>query len=201
MTEPALRTRQTELTRDLVMEALAEVIVEKGLTDFSVQDVAERAGVSQRTIYRHFETRDAMLDALVGWVEERVSALGGMALPEDVDQVVPALRAKFRALDEVAPIATAVLKLDMASRDHSQQSDRSAQAIRGALAGTTTHLPPDVAEMVIAVIRQIASSRTWLALHEEADVDGVWSADVVAWVVETLLEELKGGRGPDNDPS
>ncbi len=201
MQEPALRSRQTELTRTLVMEALAEVIVEEGLTDFSVQDVAERAGVSHRTVYRHFETREAMLDALVHWLEDRVSARGGMALPEDADQIVPALRAKFAALDEVGPIAMAVLKLETARRIHSRQSFRSARAIRGALAETTAHLPSDVAEVVVALIRQIASSRTWLALREDAGIDGARSADVVAWAVETLLDELKGGRGPGVDRS
>ncbi len=196
MGEPALRSRQTRLTRDLVMEALAQVIVEEGLTDFSVQDVAERARVSHRTVYRHFETREAMLDAFVPWVEERLSARGGMALPQDVDEIVPAMRAKFAAMDEWAPIVVAVLKLETARRALSQQTFRSAQAIRGALAETTTHLPPDVAEVVMAVVRQIASSRMWLALRDESGIEGARSADVVAWVVETLLEELQAGRGP-----
>lgn len=191
-----LRGKQAQLTRDLVLGALAAVIVEEGLTDFSVQDVAERAGVSHRTVYRHFETREAMLDALVHWVEERVSAGSGMALPEDANQVVPAMRAKFAALDEWGPIVMAVLKLETARRIHSQQSLRSALAIRGALAETTAHLPSDVAEVVAAVIRQIASSQTWLALHEDAGIDGARSADVVAWAVETLLDELRAGRGP-----
>lgn len=33
---------------------MVEVILEGGLPGFSVQEVADRAGVSHRTVYRHF---------------------------------------------------------------------------------------------------------------------------------------------------
>lgn len=194
--DQGLRRKQTQLTRDLVLEALAEIIVEQGLADFSVQEVADRAGVSHRTVYRHFETRGAMLDALVRWLEEQVATLGGMALPTDAAEVVPLLRAKFVAIDKVAPAAIAVLRLESGRRAHSKQSFRSAQAMREALAGTTAHLSPTLAEDTIALIRQIGSSRLWLALREEAGMDGARSSEVAAWAVGTLIEELKAGRGP-----
>ena len=52
MANGALRERQVGLTRDLIMEALAEVIAEGRLAEFSMQDVADRAGTSLRTLYR-----------------------------------------------------------------------------------------------------------------------------------------------------
>jgi AcrR family transcriptional regulator len=194
--DTALRSRQTQLTRDVVLEALAHVIEEQGIADFSVQDVADRAGVSHRTVYRHFPTREALLAALISWGEERVAVLGAAALPQRPDEVAPLVRRKFEALDQMAPFVVAALKLDQARLAQAQQSARSGQAMRSALAGISAHLPPDVAEVVICLIRQVGSSRMWLALREEEGIEGGRSADVVGWAIETLLEELTAGRGP-----
>jgi AcrR family transcriptional regulator len=195
-TEPGLRTRQTQFTRDLLMDALAGVIAEQGVTDFSVQDVADRARVSHRTVYRHFPTREALLAAFVPWAEERMRVLAGLGVPEHEEDVVPLLRRKFAALDELAPIVIPALQLEEGRAAATEQSARSLPAMRIALAESTAHLPPHVANVVTAVIRLIASSRTWLALRNEEGTDASRSADVVAWAVETLIGELRAGRGP-----
>jgi AcrR family transcriptional regulator len=195
-TEPGLRTRHTRLTHDLVMDALASVIAEQGVTDFSVQDVADRARVSHRTVYRHFPTREALLAAFVPWAEERMRVLAGLGLPEHEEDVVPLLRRKFAALDELASIVIPALQLEEGRAAATEQSARSLAAMRTALAESTAHLPPDVANVATAVIRLVASSRTWLALRNEEGTDASRSADVVAWAVETLIGELRAGRGP-----
>ena len=45
-------------------DAFADQLADTGLQDFSVAKMAERAGVSVRTVYHHFPDRDALLDAL-----------------------------------------------------------------------------------------------------------------------------------------
>lgn len=191
-----LRDKQTQLTRNLVLDALAEVIAEQGVSDFSVQDVADRASVSHRTIYRHFETREAMLDALVDRLEERVRALGAAELPTSPNQVIPLMRSKFAVMEEIGFAVTAVLKLDAARTRHSQMTSRSAEAMREALRGVTTHLPPDTAEDVITLIRQIGSTRMWMTLTEETGMDAERCFQVAGWAVSILLAELEAGRGP-----
>jgi len=201
MLNTALRTRQTQLTRDLVMEAVAALIVERGVTDFSIQEVADRAGVSHRTVYRHYPTREALMAALAPWTMERVAALGGTGLPEMPDEVAPLVRRKFQVLDEMAPLVAAALTLDAARLAFVQQSARSGRATRSALVGITAHLAPDVAEVVSALVRQVGSSRMWFTLRDEEGIDGARSADVAAWAVETLIAALRAGGGPIVDGS
>ncbi|MGX7672353.1 TetR/AcrR family transcriptional regulator [Plantactinospora sp. DSM 117369] len=50
--------------RDLLLAAAREVIAEHG-TDASLRDIARRAGVGIGTLYRHFHTREALLEALL----------------------------------------------------------------------------------------------------------------------------------------
>ncbi|MCB1015943.1 MAG: TetR/AcrR family transcriptional regulator, partial [Acidimicrobiales bacterium] len=47
--------------------------------DFSVQGVADRCGISHRTVYRHFPTRESLLDGLVERMGAAMEAAGGAA--------------------------------------------------------------------------------------------------------------------------
>jgi AcrR family transcriptional regulator len=51
--------------RERVLEAGREAIAEHGL-DAQMDDIAARAGVGVGTVYRHFPTKEALLEALVG---------------------------------------------------------------------------------------------------------------------------------------
>lgn len=196
MARRALRDRQRELTRELILDALAGIVAEKGTAGFSMQDVAERAGTSHRTIYRHFPTREALLEALVARLAERVAEAGGMALPERADEIGPLVRHKFAVLDEFGPLVFALVRLDVAAQARSTYSARSTAAVRRALVPVVEELDSRTAEAVTAVIRHLYSSETWLALREGAGIDGRRSGEAVAWAVETLLEALRERRGP-----
>ncbi|MEU7767873.1 helix-turn-helix domain-containing protein [Nocardia sp. NPDC049190] len=50
--------------RDLLLAAAREAVAEHG-TNASLRDIARRAGVGIGTLYRHFPTREALLEALV----------------------------------------------------------------------------------------------------------------------------------------
>ncbi|WP_328395705.1 TetR/AcrR family transcriptional regulator [Nocardia sp. NBC_00416] len=62
MTRP-LR-RDAARNREKVLEAAAAVFTEQGLRG-SLEEVARRAGVGIGTVYNHFPTRDALIDALL----------------------------------------------------------------------------------------------------------------------------------------
>lgn len=71
-------TRQR--TRRAILEAMVDVIMETDGIGFSVQAVADRAGVTHRTIYNHFPTREALCDAFSAYVDESLAA--GSGAPE-----------------------------------------------------------------------------------------------------------------------
>jgi AcrR family transcriptional regulator len=55
--------------RDRIVEVARDVFREKGY-DAPLDEVAKRAGVGAGTLYRHFPTRDALLDAIMqSWVD------------------------------------------------------------------------------------------------------------------------------------
>jgi AcrR family transcriptional regulator len=61
---PSLADEQRELVRARILRAAGSVLAARGLAA-TVDDVAEAAGVSRRTVFRHFMTRDALFVAVI----------------------------------------------------------------------------------------------------------------------------------------
>src|SRR5215207_8010288 len=53
--------RRIERTRQLLQNALSELILEKGYEKVTVQDVIDRANVGRSTFYAHFEDKEQLL--------------------------------------------------------------------------------------------------------------------------------------------
>ncbi|MEW6241811.1 MAG: TetR/AcrR family transcriptional regulator [Chloroflexota bacterium] len=53
--------RRIQRTRQLLQNALSELILEKGYEKVTVQDVIDRANVGRSTFYAHFESLDQLL--------------------------------------------------------------------------------------------------------------------------------------------
>jgi AcrR family transcriptional regulator len=61
---PSLADEQRELARARIVRAAGSVLAARGLAA-TVDDVAEAAGVSRRTIFRYFATRDALFVTVI----------------------------------------------------------------------------------------------------------------------------------------
>ena len=59
----SLREQQRATTRDQIVEAVHHVLVEDHPASLSMPRIAERAGVSLRTVYRYFPTKETLVDA------------------------------------------------------------------------------------------------------------------------------------------
>ncbi|GAB2857965.1 TetR/AcrR family transcriptional regulator [Actinocorallia aurea] len=68
--------------RDSLLAVARQVIAEEG-TDASLRSVARRAGVGIGTLYRHFPTREALLEAVVGDGFDALRALADRLLAEE----------------------------------------------------------------------------------------------------------------------
>ena len=71
---PSSPDRRAQRSRDLLLEALVALMMERGFERLTVQNLMERAGVGRATFYAHFESKDALLacsvDNLRVWLEQ-----------------------------------------------------------------------------------------------------------------------------------
>ena len=58
-------------TRDRILDALEEMLLDHGLSKVTLESVASNAGVSKGGLLYHFSTKDAMIAAMVRRLGER----------------------------------------------------------------------------------------------------------------------------------
>ena len=63
-----LRDQQAAIARERIFRAVAELLERDGSEALTVPQVAELSGVSLRTVYRYFPTREVLLDAAGRWI-------------------------------------------------------------------------------------------------------------------------------------
>ena len=182
-------TSQLEKTRAAILDALADVIVDSGGVGFSVQQVADRAGVTHRTVYNHFPTREALNDALAVHVEDMLSRTGVTApSAQTVAELAPMVDEAFRLFElHEAPIRANVM-LMVASRGPAGVSRDRTSAIEEVIARELAPRAPLTTRGLTAAVRMFASSTGWHLLTEHLGLSPEEARTTAVWATRTLLE-------------
>lgn len=194
MAEP-LRARQKAMAEESILQALADLVAESGSLEVPVAQVAERAGVSHRTVYNHFGDRDGLIDALYRYCGERMDAQGGTDLPEHLADLPAVIPANYRAIDAVAPLAMVLSRVDHATRtggDHRSRNRRVVELVERA----HPEIDEQAATMVAAAVRQLVGTQPWYRLTREHGLTTEQAAAAAAWTVRLVVEALARGDLP-----
>jgi len=88
--------------RAATVEAVVDLAAEQNPADITTTAIAERMGLTQGALFRHFPNKDAILEAAMSWVSERLLARVDEAAEGAASQLA-ALEAMFMAhIDFVA---------------------------------------------------------------------------------------------------
>ena len=165
---------------------------------FSVQEVADRAGVSHRTVYRHFPTREALLEGLSDAVDQRILAQGGGEIPDEFDSLYGVVSLHYELFSRQARALEAAVRFGVGAavetRGRKQRTERFREVLERGIDGIT----PEDAAMASTVIRHLAGSRSWLAMRESG-LDAQAATETASWAVAVLLDALRDGRVPSNE--
>ena len=69
--------------RALLLHAATEIVERTGSPNFTIREVAARAGINHGLVHRYFGTKDALVDAVIAEIE--VSVAKDMAAEADID--------------------------------------------------------------------------------------------------------------------
>lgn len=59
--------------REITVEAVLELAAEQNPTDITTAAIAKRMGLTQGAIFRHFPTKEALLESVMQWVSTRLT--------------------------------------------------------------------------------------------------------------------------------
>jgi AcrR family transcriptional regulator len=199
-----LRAEQAQRTRDLILDAFTELLADRRADDITTREVADRAGVSQPTVYRHFPDRTALLEGLSG----RIGVLAGMpeGIPASgsVDDIGPRIEALFATSDDYSVEVRAEVLLNSDPRSYAAQTRRTSAEFLRLVADAFPELDDQRHAQVAGLLRCLGSSHSWLRLREEFGVPGLESGPMTRWAMELILAAVRRGDLPDlptPDPS
>ncbi len=190
-----LRDRQVGETRESILAALTHLLGDRRADEVTTRDIAASAGVSQRTVYRHFPDREALLEGLTQRLpqfEGPKPSFGSGGL----DDIAPTARRLMAMLDEHYVTARAEAVFNADPRRFGADTQANTREMRELLASGLPELDEREQLRVAAVIRCLVSTQAWLRMREEFGVPGTESGPVVAWVIDTIFRELRSGNTP-----
>jgi AcrR family transcriptional regulator len=178
-----------ERTRRAILDALAAVIAETGGLGFTVQQVAERAGVTHRTVYNHFPTREALNDALAEHMED-VMARDGFREPPATSSasLVPMIADAYAAFQSYEVLSRAYVMLMLASRRPAGVARRRTSTFEAVIARDTSPPPPLTSRGLTAAVRMFLSTTGWHILTEQLGLSPAEAATTATWAAQTLLD-------------
>lgn len=186
MEEPIeLSERRAEVTRDAIRRAVADVLEDGHPASVSVADVAQRAGLSVRTIYRYFPNKQALLDDVANIQLRKVQALSGDtgALYRESERWLPELWRTFAEdLPAIRAQQASAAGSDLRDRRLGQNRTAVAAELRGAHPGLDAE---ELARLVDAIIA-VTSSTMFLELHDRMGWDVDEAAELSLWIMQAI---------------
>ena len=91
----SLRRAHSDLTEARILDAAIDLLRREDLEALKIADIAVEAGTTERTVYRHFSTREDLLKALWPRLQERVGSAGFPATAEELVTTPPRLFVNF----------------------------------------------------------------------------------------------------------
>ena len=183
--ESPVRRQGMEATRERIVTAGVELVRALQTWDWSgvtFRAVAERAGVGERTVYRHFPTERALRDAI----------MAGLARAAGVDYesvtlstVAETAGQVFRSLASVAPTPTHGLALDPALVEADRQRR---EALLRAVAADRPELAEAQRVRLAAALDVLWGVESYERLVDRWGMEPEEATAVLAWMIEVVID-------------
>jgi AcrR family transcriptional regulator len=186
------RKARSHRTRAAVAEAMLDCL-EDGLLRPSAKQVAERAGVSSRAVFRHFDNMDALLEEAAQLQIERVMRqLSPVVTEGSLDQRIDALVAhSVRRNEIIAPVHRAALLFEPFSRvireRHAWMRAAARRQVRSAFGPELNALSEAQRSDRLAALRALLSFSYWEELRRHARLSEDAASRVLRDAVQALL--------------
>lgn len=183
----SLQERKSEFTKRLLIEAAIELIDENDINDLSFKRIAEQAGISERTMFRQFSSRDAFLDALAISMHNQLSL---PSLPDSARDLSEHLRELFHQLDKQPRKVEVLLGADLLPRVLRTSGQQRLEDLKALLKKDYPHVADDVLTKTAANLRFVMNASTWRYYRKYFEFDLTTSIQCADMLVKQSLSLL-----------
>ena len=166
--------------REQIVEAALDLLADTSLEDLTTRQIARHIGVSQPALFRHFRTRDGILEAVVDRMRERLSA-AVVELFGEAPSPLERARGLVRILFEHAQRHPGLVRLVLAEAVSDERASYGA---------SLDHLVSMQRAFFVTLVRK-AKEHGEIATSVDPDVAATLA---LALLQGTLLGWMRGGR-------
>jgi AcrR family transcriptional regulator len=184
----SLREQHAMATRERILSAVADLLERGDADGVTVPGVAETSGVSLRTIYRYYPTREDLLEAAGRWIGEELLK---HPYPRVLDEVADLFEQGARDFDE-RPGLVRALALSQLGRDvRGYRRQERLEAIGRTLRDELTELSEPELERAEAVLAYLHNMLAYTTLREENGLSGEAIGEAIGWAIRALIADLR----------
>ncbi len=194
MPDESIQDRRANVTRDAIRAAVEEILASEHPAAISIPAVAERAGVSIRTVYRYFPSKAALLDDIAESYMRRADELttGRDDLFDDPGAYLTVLWKDF-ATDVDA------VRAQHASNAGAELRERRLRTTRDGVRVRVDKAFPDTTErdreLLTDLLVAVPSSSMFLELCDRMGHPPELAADLAMWMVGAIQKEFAAKNG------
>jgi len=185
-----LRGRQKEQTRDLILDAVDAILRGAPVSEVTIAAVARQADITERTIYRHFPTREDLLDAV--WRRALHAVTGGQdQQAETLEEILDLTRGAYESFEADAGIVRALIAAPEGVDASKQPAEVRLEMLREAYAGLLGGIPEDEVNAVVTATHVLSGASAWSHLRDYCGLDGAEGGKAAALAIELIVEGAK----------
>ena len=188
MTAVSLREQHAEATRERILGAVAELLERGEAEELTMPDVAEASGVSLRTVYRYYPTREQLLEAAGRWIGDELLR---HPYPRTLNEVSELFRVGCRDFDERPGLVRALSLSQLGQSVRGYRRRERLDAIRRVLRDEVGDLPEEELRRAEAVLAYLHNMLAYTVLRDESGLSGDEIGQALGWAIETLVDDLR----------
>ena len=188
-----LRADRQRETRLRILEAAVELLSSGARDEPSRQQIAACAGVRLRTVYRHFPSRSALVEAAWRLAFERLERFDPAGEPAQLPERVAET---FRGYERAADLVTAALRHPQPATLRKRGEAERFAAFERWIDAQVPDASAELRRRALGVIEALATPTMWRTLRDSDLVGAGEAGGAAAWAIRMLVEGMRRESTP-----
>lgn len=182
-----LRAHQKEQTREMILAAVGTILSAGSTDTVTFAEVARVAGITMRTIFRHFPTREELLSAFWKWQLEQT---GGQTIlgPSSTEGLLEKIKEFFESLDSEENLIRAVISSPEGREIRKEANRIRLEKMLEFVKSVVPELSKRERHSMASGIITVSSVLSWMFMRDNCGYDGKRAGEAAALTVQMILE-------------